>query len=47
MNAAHERRQAHSGRIESEVIRVGDRIALLEKLKSEIAALRSGSPSES
>ena len=42
MEAAHARRQAHGGSIESEAARMGDRIAVLEGLKTQFAVLRSG-----
>lgn len=44
MEAAHARRQAHSGSIETEVTRVRERIAVLEALKSDLAALHSELP---
>lgn len=40
MEAAYARRQAHSGSIESEVARMGDRIAALEGVKMDFIALR-------
>jgi hypothetical protein len=42
MEAAHGRRQADGGSIESEVARMGDCIAVLEGLKTQLAVLRSG-----
>ena len=42
MEAAYARRKTHGGSIESEVARVGDRIAILEGLKADFAVLRSG-----
>ena len=44
MEAAHERRQAHSGSIEAEVARVRDCMAVLEGLKSDLATLRQELP---
>ena len=41
MDAAHKRRKNHSGNIESELIRLGDQIAILEALKTDFAAVRS------
>jgi ribosome biogenesis GTPase A len=42
MEAAYGRRQADVGSVESEVVRMGDRIAVLEGLKTQFAVLRSG-----
>jgi ribosome biogenesis GTPase A len=47
METAHARRQAHSGSIESELTRMGDRIAVLESLKVHFSALRPSSASDS
>ena len=42
MEAAHARRQADGESVESEVTRMGDRVAALEALKTDFAVLRSG-----
>jgi GTP-binding protein EngB required for normal cell division len=44
MEAALSRRRDHGGSIESELIRLGDRIAVLEELKTDFAAMRSDAP---
>jgi GTP-binding protein EngB required for normal cell division len=44
MEAAHGRQQACSGNIEAEVTRMGDYIAVLKGVKTDLADLRSGSP---
>jgi hypothetical protein len=44
MEAAHARRKDHGGNIESELKRMGDRISVLEELKTDFVALRPGTP---
>jgi GTPase SAR1 family protein len=44
MEAAHTRRKDHGENIESELMRMGDRISVLEELKTDFVALRSGTP---
>ena len=41
MDAAHKRRKNHSGNIESELIRLGDQIAILEALRTDFVTVRS------
>lgn len=44
MQAAHTGRKGQGENIESDLIRMGDRISVLEELKTDFAALRSGAP---
>ena len=44
MEAAHARRQARSGSIESEAARLGGCLAALQRVKTDLAGLRSGLP---
>jgi ribosome biogenesis GTPase A len=44
MDSAHARIEDHGGSIESELIRLGDRIGILEELKTDFAAMRSDTP---
>jgi ribosome biogenesis GTPase A len=44
MNSAHARREDHGGSIESELIRLCDRITILEELKTDFATIRSDTP---
>ncbi len=44
MQATHTRRKGQGENIESDLIRMGDRISVLEELKTDFAVLRSGAP---